>query len=73
MGDVVVVVAPTNNLENVKYYLMWCIERKMKLLEYCDDNGFIYDRGSIILKGYFSQQTHQSHNIVYFQDNNMMS
>jgi hypothetical protein len=43
-GDVFVVVAPVDNNENVKYYLMWCTERKMKLLEDYDDNGFIYER-----------------------------
>ena len=67
-GDVFFVVAPANNVENVKYYLMCCTEQKMKLLEDYDDNVFIYDRGSIILKGYFFQKTHESHNIVYFQD-----
>jgi hypothetical protein len=59
-GDVFVVVAPVDNDENVKYYLMWCTERKMKLLEDYNDNDFIYERGSIILKGYFFQETHQT-------------
>ena len=65
--DVFVVVAPINNIENVKYYLVWCTERKMNLLEDYDDNGFIYERGSIILKGYFFQETHQTESNVYFQ------
>ena len=58
VGYVFAVVAPTTNEENVKDYLMRCIERKMKLLENYDDNGFIYERGSIILKGYIFQKTH---------------
>lgn len=53
--DVFVVVEAINNIENVKYYLMWCIEQKMRLLEDYDDNNFIYERGSIILKVYFFQ------------------
>ena len=72
-GDVFVVVSPTNNLENVKYYLMCCIERKIKLLEKYDDNEFIYDRGSIILKGYFFQQTHQSQDLFTFKTMNLVS
>ena len=67
-GDVFDVVAPTINDENVKYYLMRCTERKMKLLENYNDHGFPYDRGSIILKGYFFRQTNQSGDFVYFQD-----
>jgi len=39
----------------------------MKLLEDYDDNVFIYERGSIILKGYFFQETHQTESNVYFQ------
>jgi len=66
--DVFVVIAPNDNLENVKYYLMWCTKRKMKLLEDYNDKGFIYERGSIILKGYFFQETHQTESDVYFQD-----
>lgn len=66
--DVFVVVAPINNIENVKYYLMQCTKRKMKLLEDYDDNGFIYERRSLILKGYFFQETHQTESNVYFQD-----
>ena len=34
-------------------YLMRCIERNMKLLEDYDEKGFIYERGSILLKGFF--------------------
>ena len=66
--DVLVVVAPTTNAENVKYYLMHFTEWKVKLLENYDDNGFIYDIGSIILKGYFFQQNHHIWDVVYFQD-----
>jgi hypothetical protein len=40
----------------------------MKLLEDFDDNGFIYERGSILLKGYFFQETHQTDTHVHFQD-----
>jgi len=40
----------------------------MRLLEDFDDNGFIYERGSIILKGYFFQETHQTDTHVHFQD-----
>ena len=47
---------------------MRCIERKMKLLEDYDDNGFIYERGSIILKSYFFQEMHQFESHVHFQD-----
>ena len=67
-GDFFVVVAPTINNQNVKYYFMRFTERKMNLLENYDDNGFRYDRGSLMLKGYFFQQTHQSGDFVYFQD-----
>ena len=52
-GDVFAIIAPTDNDENVKYYLMRCTVRKMKLLENYNDHGFPYERGSIILKGYF--------------------
>ena len=68
VGDVFVVIAPTDNDENVKYYLMRCTEQKMKLLEDYNDHGFPYERGSIILKGYFFRQTNQSGNFVYFED-----
>ena len=61
-------IAPLDNNENVKYYLMRCTEGKMNLLEDYNDNGFTYERGSIILKGYFLQQTHMTENYVYFQD-----
>jgi len=39
----------------------------MKLLEDYDDNDFIYERGFIILKGYFFQETHQTERNVYFK------
>ena len=52
----------------MKYYLMRCIEQKMRLLEYFDDNDFIYERGSIVLKVYFFQETHQNDTHVHFQD-----
>ena len=61
-------ISPLDNKENVKYYLMRCTKRKMKLFEEYDDKGFIYERGSIILKDYFFQETHQSENYIYFQD-----
>ena len=64
-GDVFAVIAPTDNDENVKYYLMHCTERKMKLLEDYNDHGFPYDRGSIILKGYFFRQ---GGDFVYFKN-----
>jgi hypothetical protein len=67
-GDVFAVVAPIDNIEKVKYYLMRCTSQKMRLLEYFDDNGFIYERGSIVLKGYFFQETHQTDTHVHFQD-----
>ena len=66
-GDVFVVLAHIDNDENVKYYLMRCTERKMKLLENYNDHRFQYDRGSIILKGYFFKQTNQSEDFVYFE------
>jgi hypothetical protein len=44
------VVAPVDNTEKVKYYLMRCTSQKMRLLEDFDDNDFIYERGSIVLK-----------------------
>ena len=53
---------------NVKYYFMCFTERKMKLLEKYNDHGFPYERGSMILKGYFFRQNNQSGNFVYFQD-----
>lgn len=40
----------------------------MKLFEDYDDNDFIYERGSIILKGYFFQETRETKSNVYFQD-----
>ena len=39
----------------------------MKLLKNYDDHRFTYDKGSIILKGYFLGQTNQSGDFVYFQ------
>jgi hypothetical protein len=61
-------VAPVDNTEKVKYYLMRCMSQKMRLLEDFDDNDFIYERGSIVLKGYFFQETHQTDTHVHFQD-----
>ena len=46
-------VAPVDNTKNMKYYLMRCTEQKMGLFEDFDDKNFIYERGSIVLKGYF--------------------
>ena len=40
----------------------------MKLLENYNDHGFQYDKGSIILKGYFFRQTNQSGDFFYFED-----
>ena len=40
----------------------------MKLLEDYDDRGFIYKRGSILLKGYFFQETYQNESDVHFKD-----
>ena len=40
----------------------------MNLLEDYNDKGFIYERWSIILKGYFFQETHQNESCVHFQD-----
>ena len=62
------VIASLDNNGNLKYYLVRCTEGKMKLLEDYNDNKFTYERGSIILKVYFSQQTHMTKNYVYFQD-----
>ena len=67
-GDVFDVIAPIDNDENVRYYLMRCNERKMELLQNYNDHGFQYDRGSIILKDYFFRQTNQSGDFVYFED-----
>ena len=67
-GDVFAVIAPIDNDENVKYYLMRCTEQKMKLLQDYNDHGFQYDKGSIILKGYFFKQTRESGDFVYFED-----
>ena len=39
-GDVFAVIAPNEKNENVKYYLMCCTERQMKLLEDYNDHGF---------------------------------
>ena len=66
--DVFVVIAPIDNDENVKYYLMRCTKRKMKLLQNYNDDGFPYERGSITLKGYFFRQTNQTGDFVYFED-----
>jgi hypothetical protein len=60
-------VAPVDNNENMKYYLMQCTKKKMSLLEDFDDNNFIYERGSILLKGYFFQETHKRDTHVHFQ------
>ena len=67
-GVVFAVIAPTDNNENVNYYLMHCTEQKMKLLEGYNDHKFPYERGSIILKGYFFRQTNQSVDFFYFED-----
>ena len=40
----------------------------MRLLEDFDDNNFIYERVSIVLKAYFFQETHQADTHVHFQD-----
>ena len=40
----------------------------MKLLENYNDHGFPYERGSIILKGYFFKKTNQSGAFVYIED-----
>jgi len=61
-GDVFVVVAPLINIEIVYA----CAEQKMKLLEDYYDNNFIYERGSIILKGYFFQETQHNESNAYF-------
>ena len=61
-------VAPVDNSENMKYYLMLCTKQKMRLLEDFDDNDFIYERISIVLKYYFFQETHQTDTHVHFQD-----
>ena len=61
-------VAPKENNENVRYYLMRCTERKMKLLEDYDDKGFIYERGSILLNSYFFQETQQIESEDHFKD-----
>ena len=66
--DVFSIISPTENDENVKYYLMCCTERKMKLLEDYNDHEFPYERGYIILKCYFFIQTNQSGDFVYFED-----
>ena len=68
VGDVFAVIEPIENDENVKYYLMRCTERKMKLLENNNDHRFPYERRSIILKDYFFRQTNQSGDFVYFED-----
>ena len=47
---------------------MRCTEQKMGLFEDFDDNNFIYERGSIVLKGYFFQENHQIDTHVHFQD-----
>ena len=67
-GDIFAVIAPIDNDENLKYYSMCCTERKMKLLENYNDHGFQYERGYLILKGYFFRQTNQSGDFVYFED-----
>ena len=40
----------------------------MKLLEDYDDKGFIYERGLILLKCYFFQETHQIESDVHFKE-----
>ena len=39
----------------------------MKLLDDYDDRGFIYERGLILLKGYFFQETYQTKRDVHFK------
>jgi hypothetical protein len=68
VGDVFDVVSPVDNDENVEYYLMRCTKIKMNLLEDNNDNDFIYERRSIILKGYFFQETHETKIHVHFQE-----
>ena len=67
VGDVFAVIALTINDENLNYYLMRCIEQKMKLLENYDYHGFTYDIGFIILKGYFLREANESGDFFYFQ------
>jgi len=40
----------------------------MKLLEDYNDNNFVYERGSVILKDYFFQETRQIESHVNFQE-----
>ena len=47
---------------------MQSTDGKMKLLEDYNDNGFTYERGSVILKGYFLQRTRMNENFIYVQD-----
>ena len=47
---------------------MRCIERNMKLLEDYDDKGFINERGLILLKCYFFQETHQTESDSHLKD-----
>ena len=53
-GYVFIVVTPLAKKEKGKYYLMQFTKIKMNLLEDYDDKGLTYQRGSIILKLFFS-------------------
>ena len=53
-GYVFIVIAPLAKKEKVKYHLMQFTKIKMNLLEDYDDEGLTYERGSIILKVFFS-------------------
>jgi hypothetical protein len=75
-GDVFVVIAPPDNVENIDYYLLRCTTIKCKLLDSeIDSDGQDFERGSVILKGkYFKQvdnnrtgymfEEYEPHNVV---------
>jgi hypothetical protein len=62
-----------DNDENVKYYLMQCTKIKMKLLEDYNDNDFIYEIGSIILKDIFFKKPMKPKVMFTFKTINRMS
>ena len=52
VGHVYVVIVPTDNDEQIEYWLARCVEPKKKLIcHQVDDDGFEYPIGSIIVAG----------------------
>ena len=68
-GDVFAVIAPSDNVESVDYYLLRCTSVKCKLLEnIIDSDGQDFERGSIVLKGKYFKQVEKNRNGYIFEE-----